>query len=143
MTEMPLPKPYCAAICRNAMTDLCLENCALERKGRWFQLKNDLSIQDMPRFPINEFVDDMTPDERKIILGSYTAKLVDQAQGVIYEPRFIQRPRLHNSPSSQVPTNLQVQSVLHGVSEAITSSEVREIDPSETERSEAVAQPAD
>ena len=143
MTEIPLPKPYCACICSNAMTDLCLENCALERKGRWFELRKDLSIQDMPRFPIDEFVNDMTADERKIILGSYTAKLVEQAQGVIYESRFVQRPRLHNPTSSEVSSSIPIQSVLHGVQEAITSDSPREEHQDQTIGSNQVAQPAD
>lgn len=120
MKEIPLPKPYCASICRNSMTDLCLESCALERKGRWFELRKDLSIADMPRFPIDEFVNDMTADERKIILGSYTAKLVDQAQGVIYESRFVQRPRINDPRSQPISKDQQKQDLLPLQSEEVS-----------------------
>lgn len=142
MKEIPLPKPYCASICRNSMTDLCLENCALERKGRWFELRKDLSIQDMPRFPIDEFVNDMTADERKIILGSYTAKLVDQAQGVIYEP-IIRRSDLHDPRTKSISKNEQKQVVLFSATPAATSVEDRKESEDQTVRPTEMAQPAD
>jgi hypothetical protein len=43
---------------------------------------------DLPRFPLKAFVEEMGPKERTLVIGLYTALLVDQAQGrEIPDPR--------------------------------------------------------
>jgi hypothetical protein len=121
--EINLPKPYCAALCRNAMSEMCIEACTSERKGKWFALK-DIDIADMPRFPIDEFINGMTPDERKIILAAYTAKLVDQAQGRTNERKpIIRRCHPNHSRTVEVSQDQQGEVVLFSAAQEVASLE--------------------
>jgi hypothetical protein len=143
MKEMKLPPPYCSALCRNAMNEKCIESCALKRDCTGFEVKPALKLIDMPRFPIDA-IQNMTREEKFTVVAVYLAKTVEHLQGESNVPTYpIRRPNLHNSSSSQVSTSVPIQSVLHGITQAITYPEVREVNQSEAIRSTEVAQPAD
>jgi hypothetical protein len=124
--EIYLPKPYCAAICKNAMGEMCIEHCVPTRRAKWFKLRDDLSIEDMPRFPTEAFVSEMTGDERNVILAAYTAKLVDQAQGYKNEPKFIRRPHINDPRVSRVSEDQQGKVILFSQSEEVAPHQDRQ-----------------
>lgn len=43
---------WCLDICQYALTDVCIEQCGVERDCGWFRLREDLV--DLPPFPISE-----------------------------------------------------------------------------------------
>ena len=110
---------WCSAICRNAFNEKCVEECSVNRDCSYFEAKPNLKLEDMPRFPETK---GMTKEEKFTSVTVYLAKVVDHLQGVVYEPNFIpiRRPGTDGPRSSTLPENIQIQSVLHGISEAIT-----------------------
>lgn len=78
---MAFPPAWCSRACKNALSDKCLEGCAIRRDGSWFDPRQDVAIADLPRFPLRAFVEDMGPKERTLAIGLYTALIADQAQG--------------------------------------------------------------
>jgi hypothetical protein len=86
-----IPK-WCYTLCHNAGNDLCVEDCAEFRDARHLEPK-DLNVEDMPRFPKDEFENEMTFEERKKCLALYMERLVDQAQGIRHEVKYIPRRR--------------------------------------------------
>jgi hypothetical protein len=75
-----MPPSWCGAICRNAMNEVCVENCAIKRDCSAFQPKPDLKLSDMPRFPLDES-SKMTKEERFASVTIYLAKVVDHLNG--------------------------------------------------------------
>jgi hypothetical protein len=73
-------------------TTSAIEDCALFRDARHFEPK-DLNIEDMPRFPRDEFENEMGNDERKKCLAIYMERLTDQAQGIRHEASRVPRSR--------------------------------------------------
>ena len=120
MTErITLPPIWCSTICSNSMSDVCVEHCALKRDTSGFQVKPDLKLEDMPRFPQTE---GMTREEKFTSVSIYLAKVVDCLQGVQNEHGsvIIRRPHTNSETSSRVSPTVQIQGVLHDLSEAIT-----------------------
>jgi hypothetical protein len=78
---LAFPPAWCSLACKNSLSDKCLESCALKRDGSWFDPRPDVTITDLPRFPLKAFVEEMGPRERTLAIGLYTALLADQAQG--------------------------------------------------------------
>lgn len=76
-----LPPTWCSAICRNAMSEICIESCAITRDMTGFDPKPNLSLMDMSRFPITN-PSNMTKEERFTIVSIYLSKIVDYLQGV-------------------------------------------------------------
>lgn len=76
-----VPPAWCSKACRNSLTEVCMEHCAIKRDGSWFDPRDDIEIMDLPRFPLKEFVQEMGPKERTLAIGLYTSLMVDQAQG--------------------------------------------------------------
>jgi hypothetical protein len=75
-----LPPAWCGSICRNAMNEVCVENCAIKRDCSAFQPKPNLKLSEMPRFPLEESAK-MSPEERFTSVTIYLAKVVDHLQG--------------------------------------------------------------
>jgi hypothetical protein len=73
-----LPPAWCGAICRNAMSEVCVENCAIKRDCSAFEPKPNLKLADMPRFPKTE---GMSRDEKFASVTVYLAKIVDHLNG--------------------------------------------------------------
>jgi hypothetical protein len=78
---MAFPPAWCSRACKNSLSDKCIEWCAIKRDGSWCDPRPDVAIMDLPRFPLREFIEEMTPKERTLAIGLYTALMVDQAQG--------------------------------------------------------------
>jgi hypothetical protein len=111
-----MPPQWCGAICRNAMNQICIEQCAPNRDTSGFELKKGISLDDMPRFPI-EGISKLTAQERLIVVSVYLAKVVDCLQGVKDEPEFIRRPHFDRTAGSQVSSDFKEQGILHGLQE--------------------------
>ena len=71
------PPMWCNAICLNALSDLCLEGCAAAGDCRFFKIKRGVKFQQLARFPLEEFLNGMSPQVRQIVIGIYVAKLTD------------------------------------------------------------------
>lgn len=146
MREIYLPNPqaHCSLPCRNAGNEVCIEHCAALRDCSGFEIKPNLKLADLPQFPVNDFVHNMTPNERKVQVAVYTSATVSHLQGEPNEPVIVyRRPRTHNSSSSQVPSAIPIQSILSCLQEAVTPPEVGEVYSSEDVRSSEVASSAD
>src|SRR5512138_75465 len=76
-----LPPVWCSSICRNAMNEICVEDCALKRDCSAFEPKPDMKLADMPRFPLKES-EQMTKEEKFTSVTIYLSKVVDALQGV-------------------------------------------------------------
>ena len=120
--EFRLPPAWCSLLCRNAMNQVCVESCATKRDCSAFEIKPDLKLEDMPRFPLGQSAK-MTKEERFTSVTVYLAKVVDHLQGVQDEPRIIKRPRLHDSGTSQVFKDLQSEAILFSAAQEIASLE--------------------
>lgn len=79
---MALPPFTTCRVCRNRLSDLCLEECAPARDYRWFELQAGVGFLDLPRFPLHEFLNDMHPHVRQVVVAVYLAKITDFLQGV-------------------------------------------------------------
>ena len=97
-----LPPAWCGSICRNAMNEICVENCAIKRDCSGFDPKPDLTLADMPRFPNTK---SMSREERFASVTIYLAKVVDHLKGIESEHKtfVIRRPKpLHFQKVSPV-----------------------------------------
>jgi hypothetical protein len=79
---MAMPPFITCRLCRNRLTDVCLEACARARDYRAFELKKGVTLLTMPRFPLKEFTEEMHPRARQVIVAIYLAKIVDFLQGI-------------------------------------------------------------
>jgi len=75
------PYPTCR-LCQYRLTDICMEDCAVERDYRHFKLNRSVEFENYPRFPLKEFLEDMSPKVRQIVAAIYLAKAFDYLQGV-------------------------------------------------------------
>ncbi len=75
-----LPPTWCSALCKNAMNEICVENCAIKRDCSAFDPKPSLKLIDMPRFPLEES-GSMTKEEKFTVVTVYLAKMIDHLQG--------------------------------------------------------------
>lgn len=71
-------------LCVNQLSDWCMEDCAPARDYRHFEMRKDVDLLAMPRFPLHEFLEDMAPKVRQIVVAIYIAKISDYLQGVSY-----------------------------------------------------------
>ena len=93
-----LPPAWCGAICRNAMNEVCVENCAIKRDCSAFEPKPDLKLSEMPRFPLKESAR-MTKEEKFTSVTVYLAKVVDHLKGIEDESGFVIYPRASRTVS--------------------------------------------
>jgi len=136
-----LPPIWCSQICRNAMNEACLEGCAVKRDCSEFQVRKDLKLEDMPRFPNTA---SMTKEERFTSVTVYLAKIVDHLQGVPDEYLYpIARPHSHRAAGGRVSPVVQIQDLLPDLTQAISSSEAGEKREGQGVGPSEVAQPAD
>jgi len=141
MKELQLPPSWCSQICRNAMNETCLEGCVIKRDCSAFQVRKDLKLQDMPRFPDTA---GMTKEERFTSVIVYLAKVVDQLQGVPDEYIYpIERQSAHSFTGGRVSPVVQVKDLLPDLTKAISTPETGEKRESERVGSSEVAQSAD
>jgi hypothetical protein len=76
------PPIWCSRSCGNNMNQLCIEDCSPARDARHFDLKPDVTIQDLPPFPMQEFMDSK-PYVRTLMLGLYQAKETEAIKKVL------------------------------------------------------------
>src|SRR5258708_2080200 len=89
-----MPPAWCSTACKNARSDLCCEGCAIRRDGSRFDPKIHTDINDLPVFPVKEFVEEMSPKQRTMCLGIYIEAMVFQAQGrQVQHERYSHYPR--------------------------------------------------
>lgn len=118
-----LPPVWCSTICRNAMNEACLEGCAIRKDCSEFEMKKDLKLADLPRFPDTS---SMTKEERFTSVTVYLSKIVDHLQGVENEYSTpIPRSYPYYTRSGSLSKNLQVKDLLPGIQEANSSPEDR------------------
>ena len=121
-----LPPAWCSGICRNAMNQICVEHCAIQRDCSAFEPKPNLKLTDMPRFPETS---GMTKEEKFTSVTIYLAKVVDHLQGVEEEPRIYPPPRragFRNSESHSFPENLGGEDLLTFSSE--NAAEIKNVE---------------
>jgi hypothetical protein len=135
-----LPPIWCSGICRNAMNEICVEDCAIKRDCSAFEPLKGLKLADLPRFPKTT---DMTREEKFTSVTIYLAKIVDHLQGVEDESTTIRRPNTYSTPSRSLSPIVQVKDILPDLTKAISTSEVREERSSERIRSDELAKSAD
>src|SRR5690349_10320720 len=82
-----LPPTWCSSLCRNAMNEICIEDCALKRDCSAFEPKPNLKLSDMPQFPLHETAN-MTKEERFASVTIYLAKIVDHLNGTEPDPNL-------------------------------------------------------
>jgi len=75
-----MPPAWCSGICRNAMNEICVEQCAIKKDCSAFEPKPNLKLIDMPSFPLIESAE-MTKEEKFTSVTIYLSKVVDHLQG--------------------------------------------------------------
>ena len=78
MKEIILSKYTTCKICRNYLSDQCIP-CLTEDTTK-FEIRQDLSIDDLPPFPTKEFNNGMPVKMRQAIVGAYIEKIVESLQ---------------------------------------------------------------
>jgi hypothetical protein len=116
-SQYQLPPFSTCSLCKNRLSDLCVEECAPNVDYSWFLLKPDLNLEEMPPFPLAEFLDEMPPRVRQVVAAVYLAKIVDHLQGR-YEyklPRFTRTINLEvagrNKDRNVLPGAVEKESV--------------------------------
>ena len=125
---LKLPPTWCASLCRNAMNEKCIEECALKRDCSGFDLKPGIDLIDVPRFPIDE-IGIMTKEEKFTSVAVYLAVLTDHLKGVESDQHFIRRPRSNDSRASQVSQDQQGEVILFSSKEEVAPHQDREKHP--------------
>jgi hypothetical protein len=125
------------------MNEVCIESCNPARDTSGFEMKKGMDLPDLPRFPLDEFLNSMTAEERKTIMAVYMAKTTDYLQGVRDEPRIIKRSNPNHSRTFTIPENLQGETILFSAKEEVASLEVGPEHSSADERPKEVARSTD
>lgn len=128
-----LPPVWCGSICRNAMNEICVENCAIKRDCSAFDPMPNLTLSDMPRFPNTK---SMSREEKFTSVTIYLSKVVDHLQGIEPEPE----PRLTFPRVSRVTKLLKERKVIAAVTEYIQDAQN---DPASTEANKKIIQPTE
>ena len=131
-----LPPAWCGSICRNAMSEVCIEDCATERDCSGFDPRPNLKLEDMPRFPLKGSAI-MTKEEKFTSVTVYLAKVVDHLKGVDDEPIYppiIRRKDIYRAGSIGISENIEVKDLLPGVQKGNSSSENRKKRPDSPDR---------
>lgn len=120
-----MPPTWCSSICRNSMNEVCIERCAVNRDCSGFEVRPNLRLIDMPRFPETK---DMTREEKFASVTIYLAKVVDHLQGEKDEPSNppLRRPNHDSTAGSGLSSNIQSETLLHDLTKTITSHTVGE-----------------
>ena len=124
-TAHHLPPVWCGSICRNAMSEVCIEHCAIERDCSGFDPKPNLKLGDMPRFPLKGS-ETMTKEEKFTSVTVYLAKVVDHLKGVDGEPIYppiIRRKDIYRARSVGKSEDFKVEDLLFNAIQSTPSSE--------------------
>lgn len=123
------------------MSEICVEKCAVKRDCSGFEIRLNLKLVDMPRFPETG---GMTREEKFTSVVVYLSKVVEEMQGETngYLPPIpARRPNSHTTTGVRISSAVPIQGLLHVAAEAIAPPEDRK-EPENTDvRSESMAQP--
>jgi len=106
-----MPPTWCSGICRNAMNEVCVEHCAIKRDCSAFDPKPDISLNDLPRFPLKE-TKDLSKEEKFTVVTVYLSAITDHLKGVENEPIRIRRPHPHRERRVEIPENIEGKDLL-------------------------------
>jgi hypothetical protein len=121
-----VPPEWCWPICDNAYHDICMEGCALKRDASRFSPKEEFALTDLPPFPLKEWQEDLTQQERQAVAGVYLAKMVDHIQGRVPDVWTRNtRPDPDGSRDCRISPNVQVESLRNDPEEGDSPSEDR------------------
>lgn len=98
------PPAWCAKVCENASNQACVEICAPRHDSSWFSSKKEISLLSMTRFPLREWMEVMTKEERATSIVIYLAKVVDILQGDMSE-----RENFYHTGSGRVSETFKIQ----------------------------------
>jgi hypothetical protein len=104
-----LPPPWCSKICKNSMSDVCVEDCAVERRCKNFDV-NNITFHDLSSYPVSVFKE-MTKEEKAISLAVYVSKIVEYLKGGEDEHPKPIRQNFNRSRSGGVPSAVQVKNI--------------------------------
>ena len=93
------------------MGEVCIEHCAIKRDCSAFEPQPDISLNDLPRFPLNE-AQDMSKEEKFTVVTVYLSAITDHLKGVQNESIRIRRPHPHREGRVGVSKNIQGQDLL-------------------------------
>ncbi len=114
-----LPPIWCSSLCRNAMNERCIEECAIKRDCSAFEPKPNLKLADMPRFPLEESAN-MTKEEKFTSVTVFLAKVVDHLQGVENETRSF--PIYHSPKRVGTDVNKVIAEVANSIQSSVNSN---------------------
>ena len=100
-----LPPAWCSRICKNSMSDVCIEDCAVDRKCKNLDLKN-FTFHDLSNYPVSEF-NEMTKEEKGISLAVYVSKITEIIKGGEDEPRTPIRQSNDYPRSCKIPQTVK------------------------------------
>jgi hypothetical protein len=109
-TQFAFPPAWCGRVCKNNMSEICVEKCAIARNCSGFEPKEGLTLIDLPVHMPDP--DTLSREEKFNVLYLYTSKLNDHIRGVEDEPKPFRRPRPHSPASSPLPANIEGEGVL-------------------------------
>jgi len=120
-----LPPTWCSGMCRNAMNEICVEDCAIKRDCSAFELKPNLKLEDMPRFPLKES-GSMTREEKFTSVTVYLAKVVDHLQGNDNERHYLNFRQTPQAMTDKRKPITEVAAILPDLQKAIVGIETHE-----------------
>jgi hypothetical protein len=103
--SIDLPPFETCKVCRNLMSEMCVEYCAKRKDYSFFELKKGLSIQDLPPFPLREW-EEMSKQVKSKVIAIYLAQITGYLQGV-ENGSFNDRPG-----SSPIFKNVEIKNLL-------------------------------
>ena len=111
-----MPPTWCSGICRNAMNEVCVEHCAIKRDCSAFDPKPDISLNDLPRFPLKE-TKDLSKEEKFTVVTVYLSAITDHLKGEPNEPMptHTRKPPHNHDAGNQVFADGQLESALHNL----------------------------
>lgn len=98
-------------MCRNRMNEVCLENCAPEKKYGSFEPDMTRPLEKMPTLTFNEYIELPGVMKGKWLFIQQT-KLIEFMKGEDNGRIFTPRPYPHRAGSRGVPSNFEEQNLL-------------------------------
>lgn len=70
------------------MNEACVTKCAPKRNTSYFELKQELNLEDIPPFPQKAWQSELNNLERRAIIGVYLKIIIDDLKGIRNEPQY-------------------------------------------------------
>jgi hypothetical protein len=82
---IPIAMPPFATcrICRNSMSQCCMEVCAGQKDYSHFEPRKDLNLSKMPQFPYEEFTNRMPSEVRLKVVAVYEREVVKAVKKLV------------------------------------------------------------